>query len=312
MAERWKQTGTDIVYELAGSFLAAIGLYNFSLAARLPLVGFSGIGFLINYFTRIPLGWAIILLNIPVALLCFRVLGRGFYFRSMRCMLISSLMLDYLAPLLPVYQGDRLLAALSTSVLCGLGYAIIYLRNDSTGGMDFIIMSVKTWRPDFPLGKITFAFDVIVLLAESIVLRDVDGMIYGLMVSYLSSVVVDKTIFGFNSGKMVLIVTEQGDVICRMIGDICRRGSTILPGFGGYMKANKQVILSVCSSKQMAVLQRAVKEIDPAAFTIVLEAHEIQGNGFQKLQFGDGTASGIRPGGESGPAGKRGRTPGRN
>lgn len=306
MSDRWKKTGTDIVYELAGSFLTAIGLCNFSIAARLPLVGFSGIGFLINYFTGIPLGWAIILLNIPVALLCFRVLGRGFYLRSMRCMLISSLMLDYLAPLFPVYHGDRLLAALSTSVLCGLGYAIIYLRNDSTGGMDFIIMSVKTWRPDFPLGKITFAFDVIVLLTESIVLRDTDGMIYGLIVSYLSSAVVDKTIFGFNSGKMVLIVTERGDAICRMIGDICHRGSTILPGFGGYMKSDKQVILSVCSSKQLAVLQGAAKEIDPAAFTIVLEAHEIQGNGFRKLQFGDRAVPGKRQASDAGVAGRSG------
>ncbi len=287
MSNRWKQTGIDIAHELVGSLLAAIGVYNFSVAAKLPLVGFSGIGFLINYFTHIPLGWAIILLNIPVALLCFRVLGRSFYIRSMRCTLISSLLLDYVVPLFPVYQGDRLLAALSTSILCGLGYAFIYLRNECTGGVDFIIMSVKTWRPDFPLGKITFAFDVLVLLTESIVLQDVDGMIYGLLVSYLTSIVVDKTIFGFNSGKMALIVTEHGDDICRMIDKTCHRGSTILPGFGGYMKTGKQVVMSVCSSKQLVVMQRALNDVDPNAFTIVLEAHEIQGNGFQRLQFGD-------------------------
>lgn len=277
----------DVMFEVAGSFLVAVGLNNFAIAAQLPLVGFSGVAFLLNYIFGVPVGWAIIGLNIPVAVLCFRVLGRGFFIRSMRCMLISSLMIDYLAPLLPVYQGDRMLAALATGVIAGLGFALIYIRNTSTGGLDFITMSIKTRWPYFPLGKINLALDILVIAAGSLILQDLDGMIYGLIVSYLLSVVVDKAIFGINAGKLALIVTEHSDAIREAIENTCQRGSTILPCYGGYQKAEKQIVLCVCSTKQMVELQRAVSLADPASFTIILESNEVHGDGFRTVQFGD-------------------------
>lgn len=286
-AGKVKEQCVHIMFEAAGSFLIAVGLNNFAAAARLPLVGFSGIAFLLNHIFGVPAGWTIIALNIPVAVLCFRVLGRGFFVRSMRCMLISSLMIDYLAPLLPVYQGDRMLAALAAGVIAGLGFALIYTRNSSTGGLDFITMSIKARWPYFPLGKINLVLDILVIVLGSIILQDLDGMIYGLIVSYLLSAVVDKAIFGINAGKMALIVTECSDVICDVIERTCQRGSTILPGFGGYQRAEKQIVMCVCSSKQMVELQKAVTLADPAAFTIILESNEVHGDGFRTVQFGD-------------------------
>ena len=128
-----------------------------------------------------------------------RLLGRHFFFSSLRCMLISSLMIDYVAPLLPVYSGDRLLAALCTGVFAGLGYAVIYMQNSSTGGSDFIIMAVKNLKPYWSVGKISFVTDVIIILLGGFLLRDVDGIIYGMIVSFLLAIVVDKLMYGINS-----------------------------------------------------------------------------------------------------------------
>ena len=285
--QKWKPICEEIACELVGCLLYALGTNNFAISSQLPLVGFSGIAFILNYLFGVPVGWAIIGLNIPVVILCFRVLGKGFFIRSIRCMLISSLMIDYLAPLFPIYQGDRLLAAVATGVIIGLGFALIYTRNSSTGGMDFITMSIKVWRPHFPLGKICMTFDFIIIAAGSLILQDADGLFYGLITSFLLSTVVDKAIFGINSGKMALIVTEYGDTICEVIENTCHRGSTILPGFGGYQRAEKQVVMSVCSTKQMVELQKAVSAADPAAFTIILESNEVHGEGFHTVQFGD-------------------------
>lgn len=273
--------------ELLGGFLFAAGMYNFAIAARLPLVGFSGVAFIVNRLTGLPVGWALILLNVPVAALCFRVLGRGFFLRSVRCTVISSLMLDYLVPLLPVYTGERLLAALAAGTVSGLGLALIYTGNSSTGGMDFITISLKTLRPYLKLGHINLAFDIAVIGAESLMLRDADGMIYGLMVSFIMSLVVDKVIFGMNSGKLALIVTEQGRRITQVIEDTCHRGSTLVPGFGGYRGREKQVVVCACGTKQMVELLSAVKEADPMAFTMVLDSSEIHGEGFRTVSFGD-------------------------
>ena len=167
-------------------------------------------------------------LNIPLAFLCYKLLGRGFFLRSMRCMVISSIFIDYIGPMLPAYDGDRLLAALCTGVTMGVGYALIYMQNSSTGGADFVVMAMKAVRPHLSLGKLAFVTDVAIVLAGGFLFRDVDGIIYGMIVSFLFSAVIDKVMYGANAGKLALVVTTQGTKICQVIDDTCKRGSTIL------------------------------------------------------------------------------------
>ena len=101
-----------LLLEMAGSLLVAVGLANFAAAFEFPMTGFSGIALIVYRLFHIPLGFTNLALNIPIALVCYRLLGKQFFFRSLRCMVVSSLMMDYLCPLLPMYMGDRLLAAL--------------------------------------------------------------------------------------------------------------------------------------------------------------------------------------------------------
>ena len=118
--------------------------------------------------------------------------------------------MDYAAPLFPVYSGDRMLAAICTGVFSGLGYALIYMRDSSTGGEDFIMLSVRALHPHLSLGKISFALDaVIVFLGTLIVSGDMDSMIYGMIVTFLMAVVMDKVMYGISAGKMALIITER-------------------------------------------------------------------------------------------------------
>ena len=256
----------QIFWEVVGSAFIAAGIYNFAVQAGFPMTGFSGISIILYQLFGVPIGFSTILLNIPVAILCYRLLGRHFFFSSLRCMLISSLMIDYVAPLLPVYSGDRLLAALCTGVFAGLGYAVIYMQNSSTGGSDFIIMAVKNLKPYWSVGKISFVTDVIIILLGGFLLRDVDGIIY----------------------EMTLVVTEHGKEICDVIDSCCGRGSTILQGQGGYRCDNKQVVMCVCNNKEMYLLQHAVKEADPASFMIILESNEVHGEGFRTIRIGEG------------------------
>ncbi|WP_338148965.1 YitT family protein [Dysosmobacter acutus] len=126
---RWKNVAMDVACETAGSFLVAVALYNFALYAGFPLSGFSGIAMILYRLFNLPIGLTTIALNIPVAIACYRLIGRTFMLKSLRCMIISSLMIDYVAPLLPVYQGQQMLIAIVTGVLSGIGYALIYMRN---------------------------------------------------------------------------------------------------------------------------------------------------------------------------------------
>ena len=280
-------TAKQIFWEIIGSILIAIGVYNFAIHAEFPMTGFFGISIILYRLWSIPIGFSTILLNIPVAILCWKLLGKGFFLRSVRCTIISSVIIDYIAPLFPMYEGSRLLAALCTGVFAGLGYSLIYMQNSSTGGADFIIMAVKALRPHMGVGRISFAIDAVIIVLGTLVFRDVDGIIYGMIVSFLLATVIDKVMYGMNAGKMALIVTDDGKKICDVIEDCCQRGSTILKAQGGYQQEEREVVMCACNNKEMYLVQQAVKEADPASFMIVLESNEVHGEGFHPIQVGE-------------------------
>ena len=285
--ERWKGWLISFFMETLGGFLVAVALDSFAVNAGFPLTGFSGIALIFNRLWGMPIGVTIILLNIPLAFLCYKLLGKGFFLRSIRCMIISSILIDYIGPMLPAYDGDRLLAALCTGVTMGLGYGLIYMQNSSTGGADFVVMALKAVRPHLSLGRLAFITDVVIVLAGGFLFRDVDGIIYGMIVSFIFSVVIDKVMYGANAGKLTLIVTEHGKLVCDTIDETCKRGTTILKAAGGYKQEDKQVVMCACSDKQMYQVQQAVKAVDPASFMVVLESNEVHGEGFRYIQMGD-------------------------
>ena len=288
MKQNIKQFLKETCVETVASVLIAIGIYNFAVASEFPMTGFSGISMILYRLFGLPIGLTTVILNVPVAILCYKLLGRKFFLRSIRCLVISSLMIDYLAPLLPIYEGSRMISALCTGVLGGLGYAIVYTQNSSTGGTDFIIMAVKALRPYLSLGKIAFLSDVGIILIGGMIFKDVDGIVYGMIINFLFAVVVDKVVYGINAGKFALIITQDhGQAIADAIDQCCGRGSTILRGRGGYQGDGKEVVLVACDNKQMYFVQQTVKQVDPKAFTVVLESNEVHGEGFEMFAIGE-------------------------
>lgn len=279
----WKEAGLDFLVDIAAGMVIAIGVYNFALNANFPVAGFSGIAIIMYHLLGLPVGAGTIILNIPVAIFCYKFLGRNFFLKSIKSMIISSILMDYVAPYLPVYNGSRLLAALCMGVLCGIGYAMIFMRGSSTGGQDFISVAIKKVRPHMTLGVITFALDILtIILGSVLVFKDVDGLIYGIIVTYLMAIVMDRIMYGIDEGKMTFIVTEHGEDVAEQIDEYSGRGSTILKGMGSYSKQKKDVVMCACNNKQMYTIKKMVRQIDPQAFTIIMESNEVVGEGFKE------------------------------
>ena len=154
-----------------------------------------------------------------------------------------------------------------------MGYALIYMRNSSTGGADFIMMSIKAKKPHLSLGKIVFIMDALIIAAGAFIYKEVDGIIYGMIVTYLLSFVVDKVMYGIDAGKLTMIVTEKGDEVAQAIDNISGRGSTLLRGVGSYSKEEKQVVMCACNNKQMYAIRQAAK---PVSYTHLQSAGAMQ------------------------------------
>ena len=261
----WKELFIDILVDIVAGMIIAVGIYNFALNADFPVAGFSGIAIILYHIFGLPVGAGTIILNVPVAIFCYKFLGKEFFLKSMKSMIISSLLMDYVAPLFPVYN------------------AMIFMRGSSTGGQDFISVAIKKVKPHITLGIITFVLDICtIILGTVLVFKDVDGLIYGVIVTYLMAMVMDRIMYGIDEGKMTLIVTEKGAEIAEKIDAYSGRGSTILKGMGSYSKKNKDVVMCACNNKQMYTIKKMVHTIDPKAFTIIVESNEVVGEGFKE------------------------------
>lgn len=272
----------DLVADIAGSFLIAIGIYNFATASEFPVTGITGIAQVLYIYFGLPIGTMTTIINIPIILACVKVLGVKFVLKSLKTLLISNFFMDVVAPLLPIYEGDLMLSSICMGLLAGLGYALIFMRDSSTGGLDFISLTIRALKPHISLGRIIVIVDCVVLLACGLLLGgNVDKIIYGLIATYIVSVVVDKVMYGLDAGKVTLIVTEKGYDVAEKIHELTERGATLLKAVGSHTKTDKQVVMCACSYKQMHMVQKAVKEVDSSAFLVMMEANQVRGEGFR-------------------------------
>lgn len=276
----------NLLLEVLGCFISAAGIYSFAVAAEVPVTGIAGICAILYRLFGLPMGLSNVIINVPIIFFSYKLLGRSFLLRSLRCMILFALFTDYLLPVMPVYTGNRLLATICGGVVSGIGDALIYMQNSSTGGIDFITMAIKAKRPHLPFGNLTFGAALAVILLNGAVFHDVDSIIYGLMFNFIVAAVINKMMFGFSSSMLALIVTDDGKAACDEIDRVADRGSTILQGRGGYGDQPKDVVLCACSNKQLYEIEHAMQVLDPGCFIIMLQSNEVQGEGFRRLELG--------------------------
>ena len=142
-------------------------------------------------------------------------------------------------------------------------------------------MAIRAKNPQLSIGKITAVLESAILVTCGILMGGkIDSIIYGLIATYIVSVVIDKVMYGFDACKVTFVVTEHGQAVTEKIHKMIRRGSTILKGTGSYSKNDKQIVMCACTAKQMHMVQKAIKEIDPFAFMMTMDSNEVRGEGF--------------------------------
>ena len=270
----------DLLCDLIGSLLYAAGIYTFAKMANFAPGGISGLALIINHLWGLPIGLMTLILNIPLVLISFKVVGKEFLLKTARSMIISTIFLDLIFPLTPAYSGSPFMAALYSGICLGAGMAFFYMRGSSSGGMDFLIMTIKVRHPHFSLGMVTMVSDFLIILLGWPVFGNVDAVLYGLATSFVTSLVLDKILYGMGAGKLLVIITNQGQALADRIGQMTDRGSTIIRARGSYTQADRDVLPCACSKSQVYAITAAAHEVDPGAFIMITETSEVYGEGF--------------------------------
>lgn len=281
MKKQTKELMWDVLADIAGGLFYALGIYTFAKTANFAPGGLSGLALITHHLWGLPIGIMTLVFNIPVILLSFRLLGKRFLFKSLRSMIVCTLFVDFLLPAVsPPYTGSPLLAALYSGIFLGAGLAVLYMRGSSSGGTDFLTMSVKVLRPHMSLGAVTMIIDLIIILMGWPVFGNIDSVLYGIVATGVTSIVIDKTMYGVGAGKLIIIISDHGQEVADKIANAIDRGSTLIRAIGTHTGSERQVLLCACNKSQAFKVRSAAHEVDENAFVMITETSEVYGEGF--------------------------------
>lgn len=281
MSKLWhelKWVGATIL----GSAMFAAGFALFLQPNNMNSGGISGLAMVVVELLDFgSVGTLSILINLPLFLLGGIKIGKRFFLGSLLGMVLSSVLIDMIA-VFPMPQTDPLIGAIYGGVVCGLGLGIVFTAGTSTGGSDILVRLLKLRFRNVPIGQISMSFDAVVVVLTGLVFGDVRNALYTGITVYLCGKVIDGVVYRFDYSDVALIISSEYEQIAKAIGERLDRGATFLHGEGSYSHKDTKVVLAAVKKQQMAELKELVMEIDPKAFLIVQEAHQVLGDGFSR------------------------------
>lgn len=281
MRNKWT-VAKDMVRTLVGCLLFSLGFNLFLVPNGLNAGGISGLAMVVISFTKLgTVGLLTAIVNIPLFIIAGKKIGRKFFYYSLVGMLFNSVTIDALTRL-PVPQTEPLVGALYGGAICGLGLGIVFSAGGSTGGSDIITRLLKLRYQNVPIGVITMAFDISVAALTGLAFRNVSCMLYSGVAIFISGRVMDAVVYSFDYSKVALIISREHEKIAKTVTGKLERGVTYLQGTGYYSGNDTKVVLTAIKRHQLAELKALVTEIDPDAFIILQEAHQVLGDGFSR------------------------------
>jgi uncharacterized membrane-anchored protein YitT (DUF2179 family) len=280
-----KRNLANLALVILGSVIMAIGYSLFLIPHHFVPGGVSGIAMIINYFTRLPLGTMIMVLNIPVFIVGIKIMGRKYGLRSLLGMIISSLLIDFFHEVVGLKSATNsdILAAIYGGFMLGVGLGLVFRGRASTGGSDILGQILNRWT-GVSVGIGIMLIDFFIISASGVAFKKLEAPLYGYIVLFISSKVIDMILEGWNYTKMVLITSTKTEEIQDFILNTLDRGGTALKSRTLYLNREGETVMTVIHRKQLAELKQFVKSVDPGAFVIINDTYAVLGKGFKATQ----------------------------
>ncbi len=297
----------DYIFITIGTFIMAIGIGVFLVDAKVVPGGVSGLSMAIHYLTgnRIPIGLMMLLLNIPLFIWGVKELGSRFGWRTFYGLVSSSFFIDLVRGDIPglsfialqktetiidLHQNDFFFMILLGAVLLGLGLGIIFKFKGTTAGSD-IVAAILHKRFGITPGQAIMAIDFIVIVFAGIVIffKDLSPdkpaaslTLYAFFLLFVSARIIDIILDGFDYARSAIIISEKHREIAKTIVKRLSRGATAVKGRGLYSDTDREMIMTIVSRKEVGILKEIIENIDPKAFVIINNVHEVLGRGFRR------------------------------
>jgi len=279
---RWFKSYLQIA---VGTFLVSVGYVMFISPDKLVPGGIYGISIMLHYLLGTPIGMTALAFNIPLTLIGTKLLGPRFGVKTVVAFVLTSVYVDglyYFFGSKPLVEGETLVTSIFGGLFVGVGVALTFKAKATSGGSDVIAMILQKYT-HMPSGQLMMMVDGVIVLGSLLVFGDWRIPLFSFITIFVIGRVIDFTLHGFSYDKTLFIISDKHEEIRNSIINDLKRGGTFLHGAGMYNQAEKQIIFTVLSPREMYLLEEYVNRIDPNAFIAVLEAYEILGKGFKSL-----------------------------
>jgi len=271
---------------LIGSFILASGFVLFIAPYKIIPGGVYGISIVLHYLFGTPIGLVALCFDIPLTIIGIKILGPRFGYKTVLGFSLTAIFTDtltYFWGFEPLVVGDALLSSIFGGVLVGLGLGLIFRAKATSGGSDIVAMIIAKYT-SLPLGMLMIYVDSVVVLVGLLVFQDWKIPLYSWIVIFITGKVIDIVMAGISYDKSIFIISEKHEEIRDKIINNLNRGGTYIEGKGMFNMADRKIIFTVVSRRELALLEEYIHEIDPKAFLTVTDATEILGEGFKSLK----------------------------
>ena len=265
-----------------GCMIMAVAFNSFFVPARIAPGGFSGLAAVLYQFTNFPIGITTLILTIPLFIISIKLLGAKFGAKSFYGTIFFSLCIDFIVKS-PQLTDDLFLSSVFGGILLGIGIGIIFRFGGTTGGTDLLAAIMYHYVKRIPISTWLLIIDCIVVVIAGIAFQDIEIALYSILTIYINMRLMDVIQEGVSYSKAFYIISNKPAEITQMIMKDLDRGVTTLRGKGGYTNEDKDVLLCIVNRAEVFQLKDIVRSIDPNAFVILADVHEVIGEGFKNI-----------------------------
>lgn len=281
------KTVQSYILMTAGLFIYVFSWTAFLIPHEIAGGGVSGLASVINYATGFDVSYSYLIINAFLLGIGFLILGKGFGFKTIYCILVAALMFKFL-PLIPWISDidDKLINAVLGGTLSGIGIGLIFLQGGSTGGTDIIALIIAKFREMSP-GRVFILCDLIIIGSVFFIPgKSLEDVIYGYIVMVSFSYVIDMILTGNKQSLQVFVFSNKYAEIADRITKEMGRGVTAVNSIGWYSQNESKMLVVILRKSQLADISAIVKEIDHNAFISVSAVMSVYGQGFDQIKSG--------------------------
>lgn len=268
----------NFIFIVLGCTFLSLGMVGFLIPNKIATGGIAGLSIVLHHLFKMPTGFLLAVVNVPLLLVSVKYLGKKFAIRTIITIALIAILVDFFAEILkfPALSDNTLLATLYGGVAVGIGLGLIF-KGDASAGAGTILAKILNQKLGVKTGNVILVLDAVVVISAGIVFQDIELALWSLISIYVASKLIDIILTGRQHEKIVHIAAKNLEELSHKIADELGINGTILKGKDLNFDFDKNVILIVVEINRLNALKNLVQEFDSNAFMVVMEASELLG-----------------------------------